>query len=57
MFVRDAYDRCDIGALSLKVGDCLTQATWEQLNDREVLCGVFPVSDEDTTGSARGIAE
>lgn len=33
-----------------------TEGAWDQ-GDREVLCGVFPLSDEDTTGSARGIAE
>jgi len=34
-----------------------TEATWNQVDDREVVCGVFPISGEDTTGSARGIAE
>jgi hypothetical protein len=34
-----------------------TEQTWEAINDREVLCGVFPVSDEDAIGSAMGIAE
>ena len=34
-----------------------TEASWNAVGDREVLCGVFPISDEDTTGSARGIAE
>ena len=34
-----------------------TQETWDGIDDREVLCGVFPLSEEDTTGSARGIAE
>lgn len=34
-----------------------TEETWDQIDDREIICGVFPISDEDTTGSARGIAE
>lgn len=34
-----------------------TESTWDDLDDREVICGVFPISDEDTAGSARGIAE
>ena len=34
-----------------------TEHTWDAINDREVLCGVFPLSDEDTVGSALGVAE
>jgi len=34
-----------------------TEMSWNTITDREVLCGVYPVSDEDTTGSAEGIAE
>lgn len=34
-----------------------TQETWDAIDDREVLCGVFPLTDEDTTGSAKGIAQ
>ena len=34
-----------------------SEATWNGIGDREVLCGVFPLTDEDTTGSAKGIAE
>jgi hypothetical protein len=34
-----------------------TEVSWNTRSDREVLCGVYPVSDEDTTGSAKGIAE
>ena len=34
-----------------------TEQTWDAINDREVVCGVFPVSDEDTVGSVRGVAE
>ncbi len=34
-----------------------TEDTWNELDDREVLCGVYPLSDEDTTGSARGVGE
>ena len=34
-----------------------TEETWNGLDDREVLCGVFPVSAELTTGSAQGVGE
>ena len=34
-----------------------TEASWIGTTDREVLCGVSPLSGEATTGSAQGIAE
>ena len=34
-----------------------TEQTWDAINDREVLCGVFPVSDQATIGSAMGVVE
>lgn len=34
-----------------------TEATWNQVDDREVICGVFRVDGEASTGSARGVAE
>jgi hypothetical protein len=34
-----------------------TEQVWNDVNDREVLRGVFMASGEDTVGSARGVAE
>jgi hypothetical protein len=34
-----------------------TEQSWNDVNDRQVRCGVSPVSGEATVGSARGVAE
>ena len=52
-FVGLSYEQSTYGFFSITP----TQDSWEQVDDREILCMIAPMDSSQTTGSAEGTAK